>query len=84
MYVGFFSQGLKICSDTISRIRQHLRRLGWGEELDLLPSWDVKPENIPIVERACRKELTDSGQSILLLLGINVCFLTRAFTFYQC
>ena len=45
----------------ISRIHEYIRRLGWGEELDLLRRWDDQPESIPVVNRACRKELTDSG-----------------------
>ncbi|KIM49548.1 hypothetical protein M413DRAFT_21749 [Hebeloma cylindrosporum] len=50
----------KVIDDRREQVREYIRDLGWGEELDLLKSWHDRPERIPIVDRAGRKELTDS------------------------
>lgn len=40
--------------------------MGWGDELDKIPSGVTKPQDDPVVVKACQKELTDRSESQVL------------------
>lgn len=46
----------------ICRVRKHVRKLGWEDELLRLERWVSQPEDHRKVINACKKELTEEGK----------------------
>ena len=58
MYKNFTPDHFIFISNSIVRVIDYIRSLGWAEELEKIPSGVIKPENDLTINKFCQKELT--------------------------
>ena len=72
MYVDNCLSLLLVSETVLVSIIEHLRSLGWGEELDRMVHRVLDLGELPSVAKACQKDVTDHGEQYIFFSELCV------------